>query len=525
MFLNKLMNHKSLIYLIVIIVIATLLRIVFLDTIPNSFHCDEASNGYDAYSILETLRDRSGKFLPLFLTAFNDWRPSLYAFITVPFIKIFGVSELATRLSGAIIAVLNVAVLYYLVKEIDNKKTALIAAFLLAISPWHIIFSRISHEAILLPFLFCLGLLCFLRSLHNPNYLILSALSFGISLNTYQSARVFVPLFLVGLIFLFRQHLWKYKKHTIIAFILFLFIFIPLFQFWTSPIGMMRARIVGIENNLISLIQNYLSYFSPNFLFFNGDTNPRHSLPNLGELYYFEIITVSCGLFYLIKEYKKERSILILWLLLYPIPAALTQPTHSLRAIVGVPLFSILSAYGITYLLNLLKLKFSKKTLFIVTFLFLFTVSFSLLGKKYFIEYPLSVGEHSYGEYGIREAITYAEKSSYECIVISIDKNSAHCMAVHNFNVFVPFYSQYPPAKYQSASITNWIRVARENINTIGKYSLVPISRQSQLKNNCLYIIQPDEVESFIAKGYEWKEVLSIKDPRGVEHFKLIEII
>jgi hypothetical protein len=56
---------RTLIYLLLILALAALLRIIFLPSIPNTFHCDEATRGYDAYSILKTLRDRYGEFLPL----------------------------------------------------------------------------------------------------------------------------------------------------------------------------------------------------------------------------------------------------------------------------------------------------------------------------------------------------------------------------------------------------------------------------------------------------------------------------
>ncbi|OKH25249.1 hypothetical protein NIES593_05695 [Hydrococcus rivularis NIES-593] len=59
------------IYLLIILAIAALLRLLFLDAIPQGFNCDEAADGYEAYSILETLRDRYGKFLPTFFLEFR----------------------------------------------------------------------------------------------------------------------------------------------------------------------------------------------------------------------------------------------------------------------------------------------------------------------------------------------------------------------------------------------------------------------------------------------------------------------
>ncbi|MDJ0574796.1 MAG: hypothetical protein QNJ65_06470 [Xenococcaceae cyanobacterium MO_234.B1] len=72
-------------------------------------------------------------------------------------------------------------------------------------------FKMVKHES-LLPFLFCLGLLLFVKSFTQPSYLIWSATTFGLSLNTYQAARVFVPFFLIAIVFLFRGHFCRHKR-------------------------------------------------------------------------------------------------------------------------------------------------------------------------------------------------------------------------------------------------------------------------------------------------------------------------
>ena len=115
-------------YLLGILVLAFFLRIMFLKTIPNGFFCDEASNAYDAYAILTTWRDQHGTFLPLFARALDDYRESLYIFITVPFIKVFGLNEFAARLPAALVGVLTVLFLYCLVKEWFNQRVALTAS-------------------------------------------------------------------------------------------------------------------------------------------------------------------------------------------------------------------------------------------------------------------------------------------------------------------------------------------------------------------------------------------------------------
>lgn len=514
--------NRTGIYLLLILVIAALLRVLFLGTIPNGFFCDEASNAYDSYSMLKTLRDQHGEFLPLFSRALDDYRETLYAFVTIPFIQLFGLNEFAARFPAALTGVLTVLVLYFLVKECFDRQTALIAALLLAISPWHIQFSRIAFRAILIPLLLCLGLLFFVKSFRQPKYLPLSGLLFGLSLYTYSAARAFVPLFLLGLVIIFWRHLWKHRTQTLIALVLFLLIFIPLFTFWISPQGMARATgeaATGISFAPGTVIQNYLSYFSPKFLFVSGDPIPRHSPAKIGGLYYFEIVTVLVGVVSLLTQNRKERAILFLWLLLYPIPAALTAPEHALRAIAGVPIFTIFSAYGASKLINLFK---ARRRLLAIATAMLLVASLAILGKRYFIDYPLYTTNA--WEYGMREAITFAEESAYECVVISNNIYLKKCGSLH---VFVPFYTQYPPAEYQRSPISPVTRkqlFLGEADYSIGRYSIVSVAEQNNLSSRCLYILKPEEVEVAIAKGYQWKEVRAIKDSRGIEYLKLIEV-
>jgi 4-amino-4-deoxy-L-arabinose transferase-like glycosyltransferase len=517
---KNIFNKDRKIYLLSIIAIAFFLRIFNLGNNPNGFFCDEASNGYDSYSILYTLKDQHGQFLPLFARALDDYRPSLYIFLTVPFIKIFGLNEFATRSPAALAGVLTVLVIYYLAKEIFNEKIGLFTAGLLAISPWHIQFSRIAFEAILIPLLLSLGILFFVKSFKNANYLIVSAFSFALSLHTYQAARVFVSLSVLGLAILYRQHLWKHKKQTAIATVVFLVIFIPLFSFWISPEGMARAKSARVETDLVTVFQSYLSYFNPVFLFFKGDPILRHSPSKLGELYYFEIISVAVGLFYICREKFQGKGILFLWLALYPIPAALTSPEHALRAIAGVPLFAMFSAFGIVKLIDLCQER--KQRLLTLVGSVILIASLAILTERYFISYP----KYSFKdwEYGMREAITYAENHSYNRVVMSNKIYHRKCGSIH---VFIPFYTQSNPAEYQRSPISPQTRkklFLGETDYAIGKYNLVSMDKQQEFDRNSLLIIPPQETKFLKNKGYNWKEVHKINSPLGDEVLKLIQV-
>ena len=104
---------------------------------------------------------------------------------------------------------------------------------------------------------------------------------------------------------------------------------------WISPGGMARASYL-LEFAPFDRLVNYLSYLGPDYLFFNGDPEIRHSLLNVGQLYFFELATLPMGIFFLVSGKRKEDALLGLWLALYPIPAALNDPSHAIRSIVGV---------------------------------------------------------------------------------------------------------------------------------------------------------------------------------------------
>ncbi len=134
--------------LVLIAFLAFALRFYQLGQIPLSLNWDEASNAYNAYSILKTARDEYGKLLPLANRSFDDYKPPAYMYLDIPAVAIFGLTQYAARLPSATVGVLTVLCLYYFVKVIfRSEKLAMLSAFFLAISPWHIQLLRVGCQA------------------------------------------------------------------------------------------------------------------------------------------------------------------------------------------------------------------------------------------------------------------------------------------------------------------------------------------------------------------------------------------
>src|SRR3989344_2294136 len=177
------------IFLLTILFLAAFLRVWGLDKVPPELFGDELDVGYHAYSLLHTGRDYQGQFLPTYIHSFSEWRAPLLMYATVPSVAIFGLNEWGVRLPAAVAGVLSVYLLYIIVSELSKRYTpstnhnslGLIAAFLLAISPWHLQYSRAAFEASLLLTLILSAVLFFFRALRRPFFLTLSAIFFALT--------------------------------------------------------------------------------------------------------------------------------------------------------------------------------------------------------------------------------------------------------------------------------------------------------------------------------------------------------
>ena len=152
-FMKAFRFSKEFILLSFLFFFALFLRTYNLSSIPPGLHGDEASIGYNAYSLLKTAKDQNGNFLPIAIDQFGDFRPAGYHYLDVPFVAVLGLNAWAVRLPAAIFGALCVLVFFYLLRELfENKVIPWIGAVFLTISPWHLIISRASSESVIAAF-------------------------------------------------------------------------------------------------------------------------------------------------------------------------------------------------------------------------------------------------------------------------------------------------------------------------------------------------------------------------------------
>lgn len=367
------MKKTGAIIFLLIILLAMVTRIYRIANFPPHLYWDEASIAYNAYSVNLTGKDEWGEHDPFIFKSFGDYKLPFYIYVVAQSQRIFGLADFAVRLPSVLAGILTVAVMYFLVREEAllvrekfrriswiNKSDvlALLAMLFLAISPWHLQFSRGGFEANLALFLQGLGTLLFLLAMRkNIRWLYLSVVCFVASVYTYHSATLTAPLLLGILTVLFWRRLYQEKKQVIMVVILGLILLIPFFpSYLLSAHGRIRATaesVTHMPGNVVSnFLNNYVGNFSFDYLFFKGDQNGRHSVKKIGELFLWQLPAVLAGIYFLLKYRSKTSIIILVWLLVAAIPPALTRVSpHALRGLLAVSSWQILAAIGTIVLL------------------------------------------------------------------------------------------------------------------------------------------------------------------------------
>ena len=511
--------YNSLVYktlLLIIITLGFLLRVVGLSEHPVGFTPDEASFGYDAYSLLKTGKDQWGVSNALSVRSFGDFKLPLYAYLTIPSVGIFGLNEFATRLPNAVFGTLAVIATYLMVRELAKSRLmlmgkqinadmfAIIAAFMLTISPWHISLSRGAFEANLTTFFMPLGVWAFYKGLTKPKWMVFSALLFGLNMYSYHSARLLTPLIVLVLVLVNKIKLSEAKTQKGAIFVFGVFALVAFYSMflgsasrsadvaifnptdrWASVSDRRyEALLAGLPDSLSRLFSNkityvfdqlvggYFSYLSPQFLFVQGAGEWTYGMiPGRGALYLIEVAFVVLAIWSLIKYgIKSSLIVVVAWILLSPIPAALAKgPGYAAnRAAIMMPAIQIFSAYGALVLFELIKKKwiFTNSKRIFSAFAIAMVISLGMFLEDYVYHAPRGSAESML--YGRKEALEFAKsvEGQYEKIIVSRSLSEPH--------IYVAFYSGWDPTDFQKQS-PDWLRYEKEGrsfLDQLGEYSL-----------------------------------------------------
>jgi len=248
------------IILLGIMLAALVLRTYNISSNPPAISWDEASIGYNAYTILTTGKDEHGKLLPIdTFAAFGDYKPPIPIYLTVPFVALLGLNEVAVRLPSAFAGVLTVWVLYLLVLELfksmkNNTVMALLSAAVLTVSPWHIMLSRAGFEANIALLFLVTGAWMVLKAREHPVYFYVCWLPFVAGIYTFNSTRYAGPLIAASLLVYVYPFIKVAKKQFIAGLIIAAIAILPIFPHLVSKQARLRFEEVSIFTDLRTVL-------------------------------------------------------------------------------------------------------------------------------------------------------------------------------------------------------------------------------------------------------------------------------
>jgi len=494
-------KHKNkFLLLLTIVLLAFLLRTINISQNPPALNWDEISHTYNAYSILKTGKDQWGTVLPSIFRVYGDYKLPLYIYLTVPFTALLGLTPLSTRLTsilaGTLLTLTAFKITQQLLKHEKGKlKTYFpyITAFSIALSSWSVFLSRIAVEANLFLLFFTISLYFLIKTPQSLKNLSTSALFYALSLHTYNSSRVLLPIYLL-LLFLAYKKSKKGNKNSangsplpklIGPTLLLLSISLCGWQTFFSSTGSARyqwvtlldqgainrinesrgastlspilARLVHNKGTYFTktTIKNHLSHFNPTYLFKTGGDHYQFSLPNFWLinplLAPFFLIGLLCLFHNLSRKTTRRWShlALLVFLLSSPLPSAITRDApHTLRSIAFLPLIEIASVFGLYKATYFFKKKNSK-----ILFALPATITLSIIITQLAFQKMYGVYAKNYAwawQYGYKETVEFTKQNydQYDQIWFTKKYGEPH--------EFILFYWPWDPASYQNDPKKIW---------------------------------------------------------------------
>ncbi|MFH1959418.1 MAG: phospholipid carrier-dependent glycosyltransferase, partial [Patescibacteria group bacterium] len=334
--------------LLLIILLSFFLRFYKLESLPQAFFTDEAALGYNGWSLMTTMKDEYGKFLPLTLRSFDDYKPAIYSYLTIPFIAVSGLTQASSRAPAALFGALLPIFIYLLIKRINKNETlAIISSLVVILTPWHIEISRTAIEAGV-----ALSLTIFALWMFASKKAIPGLIALLVTLFTYHTARIIAPIIILAALFFKVFKLSKITKISLFTITIFGILLsitssssrfnqISIFSDQESKLlreeairedggpiktSLLTTRI--LHNKPLSAIQafskSYITNTSLSYLFLGGAQPPRVTIPETGQFLLLFLPFFILGLAASVKKLTSFNKWLLFWLLFAPIPASLT---------------------------------------------------------------------------------------------------------------------------------------------------------------------------------------------------------
>lgn len=431
-------------YLIFVILLSVFLRTWQFSEIPQGLNQDEVSAAYEAWSLLETGKDRWGNQLPIYFPAWGSGQNVLYSYSCIPFYFLLGVSEFSFRLPNLLMGIASIFLLFSLFKD-DNKWKGLIAVCVLGLSPWHIVLSRWALEVNMLPFWLILHFFLLKKTWQQNTPLIwLSFIPLVFASYTYAIVFFSLPIYFFLLLTTFReirvsQKIAGFLLYVVFTLPLLLFVLKPYFAF--IPSQFLWFSLPDLASSRVDFSESWKSVMHTNLQFvFKGfhdgttwnttlDTMPHSSLVLFGS---------ALGLVYSMIRIKEGvlNKVWVISCIAAVVPFIFFRMNLN-RSLYLQTIIIILAVQGLFFMIDTVKEQKNKKII-AIALIALLLINTSWFSIDYFRFYPLKTKEGF--QTGLSEAIKTASNMDKQVYVTS---------SIPFPYLYTAFYLRISPEEFQ----------------------------------------------------------------------------
>lgn len=530
---------KEVVILTIIFFISAFVRLISLDQIPAGLYVDEASLGYNAFSILQTGKDEYGMSFPIFLRSFAVFTPPLYSYLSIIPIALLGFNIFSVRLLSALSGIALVYLTYLIIKRSSVKHAsylALLSALIVALSPWAIFQSRTAQQANFGLTLFIFSIFLFILSIRKIIYFIPASIILALSAYTYHAERVLSFVFLIIITITFRRYFTRFRKTVFLGIFVFFLISLPQLLLLYTPGSLQRYNTQGYTQNKVfenyggnfrnipvigrglyivnKFSAQYISSYSPRNLFFEPESQTFRSMPTMAVFYFWMIIPFFWGIKYFYRERKDDVIKLVsLCIIFGSLPAALTgDPFYTLRMLPTIWGLGIVISFG---LLNIIQ-KLHSKIIMYGTGISLVIISVLMIYISYFIIFR-SERSYAFG-YPFLEFAKISEKNKEQKYVLDAEIYDAPYILLASYKSFDPVQLQ---KQTNLETLTNYYTDINFNkYRTIGNIDIRNVKWGKDQCTDEIVVADDAALSEKIAKDHEFTLEFEIKDLLGKTYLR-----
>ena len=352
-------NRIALRVLVLLALATVLLHFVALESAPPGLYVDEASFGYNAYSILRTGADEAGVRMPLYFRAFGEYKSPLFVYTLVPLVAMLGPTVLSIRLGSTLVALATALFVALTVREGTGRRgLAWLAFVLVTVVPWLFTPSRAGSESVMLACTIAAAWWTWLVALRTRRWFAFTASwsVWALGFYSYSPGRLVVPVLALVLVAVSWPQLRGVRARCALASLPFVLGLGAAARWMAAHPGALTGRLeaiagwradAGLASQVLEGGMRYLANFSPRFLFTHGDPIVRHHTGFGGELFLFMAPLLVVGALVAIRRRNAFSTFAVAGFLAFPVAAAFTDSAaHANRTIGAVPFATVLTVIG-----------------------------------------------------------------------------------------------------------------------------------------------------------------------------------